>query len=294
MIHKRKHFVRRHIIVISVVIFLSAFVSVFLYMYNNQQESLIKDTIASSESSSKDIQAKIDQVLAEKAAIAAAELKAHQEQDAKIAAEQAKTATAATAVNIDSLACNTSLTHTDPSKIDVLVNKKHCVQPVTYVPSDLVNIDGATLSAKASTSFDAMYNAAVAAGYAISVTSSYRSYSTQVATYNYWVSVSGKNGADTYSARPGYSEHQTGLAIDLASGGCALSCFSTTALYGWLQENASKYGFIQRYYKGDESVTGYSAEEWHYRYVGVDVATDMKSKSIKTLEEYWGLTGGDY
>ena len=115
-----------------------------------------------------------------------------------------------------------------------------------------------------------------------------------MSTYAYWVSVSGASGADTYSARPGYSEHQTGYAFDVAAGGCALDCFGTTSQYQWMQQHAAEYGFIQRYYAGYESITGYKAEGWHYRYVGVDVAQDMKAKGIKTLEQYWSIPGGDY
>ncbi|MBC7459454.1 M15 family metallopeptidase, partial [Candidatus Saccharibacteria bacterium] len=121
-------------------------------------------------------------------------------------------------------------------------------------------------------------------------------YSSQVSTYKYWVGVSGAAGADTYSARPGYSEHQTGLAFDVAdsAGAYPLDSFKKTSQYQWLLANAANYGFIQRYYAGYTSITGYTAEEWHYRYVGVAVAKDMASKGIKTLEQYWGVSGGDY
>lgn len=199
------------------------------------------------------------------------------------------------AQDIDASSCNVSTTHIDPSLIDVMVNKKHCVQPLTYAPSDLVVVHGATLSAKASDSFRQLFEAAAAAGQPITVTSSYRSYSEQVSTYQYWVGISGADGADTYSARPGYSEHQTGFVIDIASAdGCSLSCFGTTSQYSWMQAHAAKYGFVQRYYAGFESITGYTAEEWHYRYVGTEVASDMKYRGIKTLEEYWNLPGGTY
>src|SRR5690606_33199023 len=124
--------------------------------------------------------------------------------------------------------------------------------------------------------------------------SSYRSYNTQIATYNRWVSISGSAGADTYSARPGYSEHQTGFVIDVAAKGCTLDCFGETSQYKWFQQNSAKFGFIQRYHAGYESITGYKAEEWHYRYVGVEVALDMQAKGIKTLEQYWNIPGGDY
>jgi len=229
-------------------------------------------------------------------------LKAEKEAAAKKAAEEAKEAAEAarndssggTSGSANSKACNASSTHINPSSIDVVVNKKHCMQPVTYAPGDLVTSNGATLSAKAVTAFNNMYAAAAAAGQGFYVTSSYRSYSDQVSTYNYWVSVSGQAGADTYSARPGYSEHQTGFVIDVAANGCVLDCFGSTSQYQWFQQHAADYGFIQRYYKGYEGITGYVSEEWHYRYVGVTVAKDMQAKGIKTLEQYWGLPGGDY
>lgn len=101
-------------------------------------------------------------------------------------------------------------------------------------------------------------------------------------------------GADTYSARPGYSEHQTGLAFDVAANGCTLNCFGSTSQYQWFQQNAADYGFIQRYYSGYEVITGYKSEEWYYRYVGASIAKDMQAKGIKTLEQYWNIPGGDY
>lgn len=222
---------------------------------------------------------------------------ARQEAEAKKAAQNAADSAAdgtSDPSSVNSSVCNRSSSHNDPTKIDVVVNKKHCMQPVNYAPPDLVESHGAELSAKAITAFNDMFNAAAAAGQGFYVTSSYRSYNDQVATYNYWVSTSGKSGADTYSARPGYSEHQTGLAMDVAANGCVLDCFGSTTQYQWLQAHAADYGFIQRYYVGYESITGYKAEEWHYRYVGTTVAKDMKAKGIKTLEQYWNIPGGDY
>ncbi len=221
----------------------------------------------------------------------AAELEKRQQEAAKQAAEAAKTGTASSA---DGASCNTSTSHNDPSRIDVLVNKKHCIQPLQFAPSDLITVQGATLSAKAAEAYVALFNAAAQAGQPFYVTSSYRSYATQITTYNYWVAQSGPAGADTYSARPGYSEHQTGLVIDVAAGGCTLDCFGSTSQYQWFQQYADEYGFIQRYYSGSEAVTGYKAEEWHYRYVGQATAQDMKKKGVKSLEEYWGMKGGDY
>lgn len=193
-----------------------------------------------------------------------------------------------------SAGCNSASTHLNPASIDVLVNKKHCLQPLAFVPPDLVTTYGATISAKAANDFNRMYTDAASAGQPFSVTSSYRSYTTQVSTYDYWVSVNGRQGADTVSARPGYSEHQTGLAIDVSTDGCTLDCFGSTSQYQWFQANAANYGFIQRYYRGYEHISGYASEEWHYRYVGVPTAQDMKAKGIKTLEQYWGIEGGDY
>lgn len=190
--------------------------------------------------------------------------------------------------------CNTLRKHNNPASMDVLVNKKHCLIPESYVPADLETRSGVTLSAKAMPHFQAMLAAATAAGKPLYVTSSYRSYDDQVSTYAYWIATSGQQGADTYSARPGYSEHQTGFVVDVASNGCVLDCFGNTPAYTWLHDHAAEYGFIQRYYAGSEAVTGYKAEEWHYRYVGVTTAKDMNARSIKTLEEYWGINGGDY
>ena len=184
--------------------------------------------------------------------------------------------------------------HRQPGRIDVVVNKKNPLLPLQYAPADLVTIYGATISAKAKDDFKAMYEGARAAGHPFSVSSSYRSYGEQVSTYNYWVSVGGRHEADTYSARPGYSEHQTGYVIDVSAGECRLECFSSTPQYKWFRENAATYGFIQRYQAGSESITGYIAEPWHYRYVGRAVAQDMKRKGVLTLEQYWGLAGGDY
>jgi len=237
----------------------------------------------------KDTDTKIHQSIERKEAEAA-----QQKLEAQKAAEQAKTSGASGSTAINPKACNASSAHNNPASIDVVVNKKHCIQPLGYVPSDITTIYSATLSSKASGAFQKMYTAAAQAGQPFYVTSSYRSYAMQVTTYNRWISISGQEAADTYSARPGYSEHQTGFAFDVAANGCTLDCFGSTSQYGWFQQHAAEYGFIQRYYKGSESVTGYKAEEWHYRYVGVEVAMDMKNKGVKTLEQYWGIEGGTY
>jgi len=140
-----------------------------------------------------------------------------------------------------------------------------------------------------------MYEAAAAAGVGFQTSSSFRSYNNQVATYNYWVQMSGSiAGADTGSARPGYSEHQTGYAADLSVGSCSLDCFGGTAQYQWLVAHAAEYGFIERYPSGYDAITGYRPEPWHWRYVGTAIAQAMKASGVKTLEQYYGVEGGDY
>ncbi len=232
---------------------------------------------------------------AKQAAAKAAEQAKQAEQEAeaqKVAAQSIAPATDIT--QLDSTQCNREARYRDPASVDVIVNKKHCLQPLTYTPADLVTSNGATLSTHAIDAYNQLFAAAAAAGQPFYTTSSYRSYQTQISTYNYWVAISGAAAADTYSARPGYSEHQTGLAFDVAANGCVLDCFGSTTQYQWFQHNAARFGFIQRYYAGKEAITGYKAEEWHYRYVGVQVAQDMQAKGIKTLEEYRGVSGGDY
>ncbi|KXT74599.1 D-alanyl-D-alanine carboxypeptidase [Streptococcus sp. DD10] len=120
--------------------------------------------------------------------------------------------------------------------------------------------------------------------------SGFRSYDTQAALYQNYVNQDGREAADRYSARPGYSEHQTGLAFDLIDTNGNL--VQESAASKWLLDNAADYGFVVRYLSGKESSTGYMHEEWHLRYIGRE-AQDI-AKSGKTLEEYYGFTGGDY
>ena len=282
-------FVRRYWLIASLII-LPLLASL---VFNNWYNAHIDQSIRQANASTSQLLKKADDQLVANAKLRA-EAKAAREKAANEAADAARTANESTVSTINSSACNTASSHSNPANIDVLVNKKHCLQPLSYAPGDLVTSNGATLSAKAISAYNQLFAAAAAAGQGFSVTSSYRSYGDQVSTYNYWVSVSGKEGADTYSARPGYSEHQTGLAFDVAAGSCVLDCFGTTSQYQWLQANAADYGFIQRYYAGYENITGYKAEEWHYRYVGTAVAKDMQARGIKTLEQYWDILGGGY
>lgn len=128
-------------------------------------------------------------------------------------------------------------------------------------------------------------------GYRISNSySGYRSYSYQNQLYWNYVNMYGQAQADTFSARPGYSEHQTGLAFDLIHSNGSL--VETDPEVNWIAENAHKYGFIVRYQAGKENITGYQAEPWHLRYVG-DIAYDIYRSGL-TLEEYLGVDGGGY
>ena len=128
-------------------------------------------------------------------------------------------------------------------------------------------------------------------GYAISDQySGFRSYETQVGLYQSYVDQDGVAAADRYSARPGYSEHQTGLAFDLID--TSGNLVQEPGASKWLLKNAAKYGFIVRYQEGKEASTGYMPESWHLRYIGED-AKDVAA-SGKSLEEYFNFTGGDY
>ena len=120
--------------------------------------------------------------------------------------------------------------------------------------------------------------------------SGFRSYETQTQLYQEYVNQDGKAEADRYSARPGYSEHQTGLAFDLIGTNGDLVTEEKAAQ--WLLDHAADYGFVVRYLKGKEKETGYMAEEWHLRYVGKE-AKEIAASGL-SLEEYYGFEGGDY
>lgn len=186
---------------------------------------------------------------------------------------------------------------TDAASLWVVVNKKHPLTPIDYVPADLTTAYGKTVSARLVPDLTAMITDAAKAGANLTLASAYRSYAYQTGLYNTYVAQDGQAEADTYSARPGYSEHQTGLAIDFGdrAGTCIIEpCFSGTAEGAWLAANAYKYGFLLRYTAAKQSVTGYEAEAWHYRYIGRDLATEMHADGIVTLEEFFGIEGGGY
>ena len=183
----------------------------------------------------------------------------------------------------------------------IVANKQHKL-PDGYEPYDLVipnvNKTGSNpyMRAEAASALETMFNAAGAEGVYLVLGSGYRSQSTQSSIYYSYVARDGQAAADTYSARPGYSEHQTGLAADISdySGTYYLSqSFENTAEAQWLYSNSYKYGFIMRYPRGKEYITGYMYEPWHFRYVGVSTAQDIYNSGL-TFEEYFGISGGDY
>lgn len=130
-----------------------------------------------------------------------------------------------------------------------------------------------------------LFDAARAAGYALAVNSSYRSYDVQAQTYATWVQLYGEAYASRTSARPGHSEHQLGTAVDVGARGLMLEAFVGTPEAEWLEANAWEYGFILSYPDGKEAITGYAYEPWHIRYVGREVAADVHRSGL-TLSEY--------
>lgn len=174
----------------------------------------------------------------------------------------------------------------DPVDPLVLVNKYHGL-PEVYVP-ELEKLGGrygvGSMVPEAAAAFRAMADAAKQDGISLRSVSAYRSYQTQQGLYQHYVSIDGKANAERYSARPGYSEHQTGLALDINTASISAH-FENTAEYAWLRANCAKFGFLLRYPQEKESITGYRYEPWHYRYVGQAIARTCMDQGL-TYEEY--------
>ena len=177
--------------------------------------------------------------------------------------------------------------------LDMLVNK-HRHLSEDFVPDDLVTIDSAYASSDdlqssrlAFNAFKEMSDAALKEDYHLIINSAYRSYQDQVDLCDYYTKVYGENYVTRYVARAGYSEHQTGLAFDIGSR--SVNVFANSKEYIWMQENAYKYGFIYRYTKQYEGITGFRHEAWHYRYVGKEIATYIHEHHDMSLEEYWAI-----
>lgn len=176
------------------------------------------------------------------------------------------------------------------NKINILVNKHNYLKE-DYVPENLKSLSSTyalsnmKMVEEAANAFESLSKDASKENYKIIAMSTYRSYEYQVDLYNKYVKSDGKDAADTYSGRPGNSEHQTGLAVDVYNQTETYTNFEKTEEYDWMQENAYKYGFILRFPKDKENETGYEFESWHYRYVGKDIAKYIHKHNI-TLEEY--------
>lgn len=180
---------------------------------------------------------------------------------------------------------------------DVLVNKYNQL-PSDYVPEDLTSIPGYEsyyLVEEAAYKIDEFFELAEENGYNFSPFSAYRSYTYQNTLFNNYVARDGVEAAETYSARAGHSEHQLGLAIDIWD----YSYYYSTGIevtdeeYAWIIENSYKYGFIVRYPKDSQSITGYVEEPWHLRYLGVELATSVYESGL-TYDEYYDLYLTEY
>ncbi|HEY1063747.1 MAG TPA: M15 family metallopeptidase [Candidatus Saccharimonadales bacterium] len=192
---------------------------------------------------------------------------------------------------------------TDPASIWVVVNKQRPLNPKEYVPGDLrtpavalrLPADNSSMHMRnaAATALEKMFADATANNLPLRLASAYRSYTYQVGLYAGYVQKEGQVAADAESARPGYSEHQTGLAVDVgnADGVCEVEqCFGEMPAGQWVAAQAYKYGFLLRYPQGKTVVTGYEYEPWHLRYIGVDLATKMHDNGVTTLEEFFELS----
>lgn len=162
------------------------------------------------------------------------------------------------------------------------------------IPSEMRNPFGHKLRGDALAALQQMFDADKAeVSTTLVAESGYRSYLSQADGYNSYVQSMGRAAADLTSARPGFSEHQTGLAIDIldTESGCSTDglCFGKTASGKWLAANAYRFGYILRYPADKTAITGYEYEPWHFRYVGTELSTEMHNTGVETLEEFFGL-----
>lgn len=189
----------------------------------------------------------------------------------------------------------------DPASLAVLVNKQRAL-PSGYKPADLVQPDvpfsswgkdeKKLMRKEAAQALEQLFAAAKKQGIELVAVSGYRSYERQQATYESALRRKGKESTAKYNAVPGHSEHQTGLAMDVSARSVGLrlvESFAATAEGRWLADHAHEFGFIIRYAKGKEDVTGYGYEPWHIRYVGKEIAQEIKSRGI-VLEEYYSVS----
>ncbi len=195
-----------------------------------------------------------------------------------------------------------------PDSLWVIVNKQRQLDPKDYEPSDLVVPDVPLRGPKdkeemklrkpTANALEELVQAASEEEIDLMLASGYRSYSLQTLVYNNYVRTQGRATADTQSARPGFSEHQTGLALDIVGTNrvCEIEpCFADTKESKWVAKNAYKYGFIIRYAKDQQKTVGYIYEPWHLRYVGKELSNQVHKLGDPTLEDFFNLgKAGNY
>ena len=185
-----------------------------------------------------------------------------------------------------------AIIESDTSKENLILVNKFYYLTKEFEPKNITKIkntyayDNNSASEEVIEAFINMCNAAKSEDLKLIINSSYRNYEEQEDAWNWYDYNYGEEKADKYAARAGYSEHQTGLAIDISKYGKNEEDFEDTDEFKWLEKNAYKYGFILRYPKGKEDITGYDYESWHYRYVGKEVAKKIKQEKI-TFDEYY-------
>lgn len=186
----------------------------------------------------------------------------------------------------------------DPARLWLVVNKQRILKPEAYAPASLgvpasVNNGAEHVRAEVAAALDALSAASVKAGHGrVALASGYRSHQTQVGNFDAHVDAYGVEGAEALSARPGHSEHQTGLAADVAA--CDPECggildFGDTATGKWVAANGWRYGFVVRYDQGETGVTGYEPEPWHLRFVGTELAAAYHAGGYHSLEAFFEL-----
>lgn len=184
----------------------------------------------------------------------------------------------------------------DPHSLWVVVNKRHPLPP-DHTP-ELATVRGHRVAAVAAADLTRMLDAATRAGVGLRLVSGHRSYARQRDIYARQVATRGAATADAVSARPGHSEHQTGLAVDVASSHAPacdlLPCFGDTTAGRWVAAESWRHGFIVRYTGTNREQTGYANEPWHLRYVGRPLAEELRRTRATSLEEFFGVDGGDY
>lgn len=202
-----------------------------------------------------------------------------------------------TSVGFDRTAQSTD----DPNSTWVVVNKARPLNPIDFTPPSLVYpdvtyVNRQPMRPEVADALVAMFHAGkTEADLDFSVQSAYRSFESQTRVYDDDVARHGQAHADSETARPGHSEHQTGLAVDISAvpAKCSLdACFAQTPQGEWLAANAWRFGFLLRYPADKVVVTGFTFEPWHFRFIGVPLATQLRAAGVSTLEEFFSVPGG--